>query len=63
MRADYKSARAGEIRIAYNGINIESQKCKHRKEYIRALKKTRGMWIKKIKNQKKYVYIISMHIN
>ena len=52
-----------EIRIAYNGINIESQKCKHRKEYIRALKETRGMWIKKIKNQKNYVYIISMHIN
>lgn len=52
-----------EIRIAYNGINSESQKCKHRKEYIRALKKTKGMWIKKIKNHKKYVYIISMHIH
>ena len=52
-----------EIRIAYNGINSESQKCKHRKEYIRAIKKTKGMWIKKIKNHKKYVYIISMHIH
>lgn len=52
-----------EIRIAYNGINSESQKCKHRKEYIRAIKKTKGMWLKRIKGHQKYVYITSMHIH
>ena len=52
-----------EVRIANLHANKETVRCDHQKDYINAIRKTRGKWIRKEKKQKMYVYIFSMHIH
>ena len=51
-----------EIRVVDIGVNNEPLNCKHKRDYINAIMKTKGKWFK-TKNQQKYVYIFSMHIH
>lgn len=51
-----------EVRIADIGECEEPPNCKHKADYKKAIRKTKGMW-NKTKKQKKYVYIFSMHIH
>ena len=48
-----------EVRIA----NSEPLNCEHKRAYIKAIKKTKGMWMRKGEKRKKYIYIFSMHIH
>lgn len=52
-----------EVRIADVGNNNEPLNCEHKKSYINAIKKTKGLWMKKGGKHKKYIYIFSMHIH
>lgn len=58
-----KNLKIEEVRIADVGNKSEPLNCEHKRNYINAIKKTKGLWIRKGKKQKKYIYIFSMHIH
>ena len=52
--------RLKEIRMA--NISPLCRGCRHRRDYIRAVKQTKGMW-KKNKKQDNYIYVFSIHVH
>ena len=57
-----KNLKIKEVRMCtINAVNNHFW-CEHNKDYIRAIKKTKGMWKKRLR-EKYYVYILSMHIH
>lgn len=58
-----KNLKIEEVRIADVGNNNEPLNCEHKKAYINAIKKTKGLWMRKGEKHKKYIYIFSMHIH
>jgi hypothetical protein len=51
-----------EVRIADIGNNSEPLNCEHKRAYIKAIKKTKGMWMRKGEKRKKYIYIVCIFI-
>ncbi len=52
-----------EVRIADIKGSNEPLKCEHKRDYIKAIMKTHGMWNKRIIDSDKYVYMFSMHVH
>lgn len=58
-----KNLEIEEVRIADVGIKTEPYDCEHKRDFINAIKKTKGLWMKKGKKRKKHVYVFSLHIH
>jgi hypothetical protein len=57
-----KNLKIKEVRMCNIGASDNHIICEHNKDYIRAIKKTKALWKKNVK-EKYYIYIFSMHIH
>lgn len=57
-----KNLKIKDVRIGNISVFNKHIICEHHSDYIRAIKKTKGMWERREKN-KYYIYIFSIHIH
>ena len=56
-----KNLKIKEVRMCNINTSDNHIFCEHHKDYIRAIKKTKGLWKRNVE-EKYYIYIFSMHI-